>query len=214
MTQSATGIHAIFTAEDDAILTQEALLNHGNYAGDNDVRLMMRAMARKILSLTTHTLEPMDLERWLNSSPSVLHVGTRTRNVLDQNNFPTVRSVFEEGYEAMSRYRGFGLRCQCELEEIFQQYGLRWPASPTTLPSFAPEAPDANEPEVTIPLSLLKELQLAAQQNFDRYNKDYGRFASRGPRRPEYDRLNELVERVDHLLEVHDKVTDNGPENA
>lgn len=204
MTDSATGLHAILTPEDEALLTPEALLNHGNYAGNNDVRLMMRAMARKILFLTSHTLEPMDLERWLNSPAYVMRVGTRTRNVFELNNFKTVRDVFEAGYDELSRHRGFGLRCRAEVEEIFQEYGLRWPAGPSELPSFAPSEPDANEPEVSVPLSLLKELQLAAQQNFDRYEKDFGRFASRGPRRPEYDRLNDLVDRVNHLVDKHD----------
>ncbi|EBL7042131.1 TPA: hypothetical protein JK846_003625 [Escherichia coli] len=200
MTDSATGIHAIFTAEDEKILTQQALLCHGNYAGDNETRLLMRAMARKILSMTTHTLEPMDLDRWLDSPVYVLRVGTRTRNVLDLNNFPTVRSVFEAGYERMTNYRGFGARCRHELEEIFQEYGLRWPAEPTTLPPFGP-VPDANEPEVLVPLTLLSELLLAARQNFDRYEKDYGRFASRGPKRPEYDRLQDLVARTQALVD-------------
>lgn len=200
MSDSVNGNHRILTAEDQDILTQEALNLHANYEGDHPVRLMMRAMARKILSMTEHKLEPEMLERWLNSPTSALPVGVRTHNILETHQYRSIREVFETGYERMAKHRGFGLRCRAELVGVFSDYGLVWPAGPTTLPCFA-ELPDpAQGPTVAVPVDLLNEMVLAVKQNLERYERDHGRFASRGNKRPEYDRLTSLARRVDDLL--------------
>ncbi|ELK5289449.1 hypothetical protein Q6670_004118 [Salmonella enterica] len=200
MTDSVNGNHRILTAEDQEILTQDALHLHANYEGDHPVRLMLRAMARKILSMTEHKLEPEMLERWLNSPTSALPVGVRTHNILETHQYRSIREVFETGYERMAKHRGFGLRCRSELLEVFADYGLVWTAGPCELPVFA-ELPNQDAgPTMDVPVALLNEMALAVKQNLERYERDHGRFASRGNKRPEYDRLMSLSRRVDDLL--------------
>ncbi|EMD0638917.1 hypothetical protein VPZ60_004333 [Salmonella enterica] len=197
MNDSVNGNHRILTDEDLSLLTPEALRLHANYEGDHAVRLLMRAMARKLLA-TEHKLEPDMLESWLNSSPSALPVSIRTHNILEGREYKTIREVFETGYERVSKHRGFGRTCLNELLAVFSDRGLVWPAGPTTLPSFARPA-DATE-TIAVPVDLLNEMALAVKQNLARYERDFGRFASRGNKRPEYDRLVNLACRVDDLL--------------
>lgn len=180
--------NVLFSPEDEARIPVDVLMRHANYGGDNETRLIMRAMARKLLALGSNKMNPVDVDKWLDQPVNMMRVNTRILNVLNNESFRNIRDVFESGSDALLRCNGFGKGCVYDLQTLFAEYGLIWKAEPSDLPPL-----QAGEPQVTISLSLLSSLVAAAEANLAAFEKAHGRFAARPPKDVEYARLQKLV---------------------
>lgn len=187
-----TARNYLLTPDDEALLTNEMLMRHADYAGDHEVRLALRAMSRKLLSIRFSQMDMDNVIAWLNSPVDVMQVSRRVMNVIHSCGFTTIRQVFEIGHEYMLRQNSFGLRCKKELDQLFESYGLVWPGGCNDAPKGTAEAQT-----IEVPLDLFDELAVCAHQLLARFERDHGRFATRGKRKEEHERMTKTIERVD-----------------
>ena len=195
----------LLTEADEALLTTNELKRHADYSGDADTRLLMRAMARKLLVAENPKLVAKLAVDWLDSPIKELRASARIMNVLVNADYRTIRDVYEEGSERLMRRDNFGARCRSELEDIFKDHGFIWRASPIDAPYEVLHPREAIEPRVGAPtisidLALMVDLVNAAHHNLAHYERQYGRFASRGKQKPEHDRLKALVTAAEDVL--------------
>ncbi|EAM1616376.1 hypothetical protein EU642_22335 [Salmonella enterica] len=191
--------HYLLEEEDSQHLTTAALQRHADYQGDHEIRLALRAMARKLLVKENPEMEPHRVSAWIDGHIRELKAPTRIMNVLYTCGFTTIRQVFEGGYDYLLRQNSFGLRCKDDLCEIFKRHGLLFRAYPCDAP--VPNV-EAVEPVVTVsmPFELVMDLVNACHSNLNTYQRMYGRFAAQGRYKDEHDRLSALVERAEALL--------------
>ncbi|ENQ1546062.1 hypothetical protein ACEOHC_003874 [Salmonella enterica] len=197
----------ILTQEDEQFLTKEELQKWAHYDGDHDVLLSKRAMARKLLLTGNQNLDGANLQIWLNSPIDVLNCSQRLMNVLRNCELRTVRDVYEVGLDYLMRKNNFGQRCRDDLVEIFRDHGLIMRAKPTAAPlgNADPIETDPAVVTVTLPLKLLSDMVNACHHNLAHYERQHGRFASRGSRKPEHDRLLALVDAAERLIREHEE---------
>lgn len=192
----------ILTEADQRYLSRPELERWAHYEGDHDVLLAKRAMARALLLKDNPELETERLQAWLDSPIDVLNGSARLMNVLYNCDFTSVRQVYEAGYDYLMKKDNFGLRCRDDLATIFRAHGLILRAQPT----HAPVKQDANVDEnpanatVTLPLKLLSDMVNACHHNLANYERQHGRFASRGKQKTEHDRLMGLVQAAEALI--------------
>ncbi|EDY2030103.1 hypothetical protein GTB64_004545 [Salmonella enterica] len=196
----------VLTEEDNQYLTNAELRKHADYEGDHEVRLAMRAMARKLLLVDNPGMAPSAVAAFLDSSVIALipQLSTRAEFAIRGAGYETVRDLFEGGWAYMLRQRNFGERSRLELVALFASHGLIWPEFSNTAPKPIPEV------MVSVPLSLAQDLASAAQANLDRFEKDHGRFATKGKNTTEHWRLEALRNKAFKLLED----IEDGCENA
>lgn len=192
----------ILTPEDERFLTREALEQQAHYEGDHEVMLMRRAMARALLLNGNPKLESEALQLWLDGPVSALNGPTRLMNVLQNCEFATVRQVYEAGYVYLMKQDNFGLRCKDDLEAIFRDRGLILRPQPTHAPLKQEITVEDNPANVTLvmPLKLLSDMVNACHHNLANYERQHGRFASRGAYKKEHDRLLALVQCAEDLI--------------
>lgn len=190
--------HVLFTPEDEALIPIDVLLRHGNYGGDNETRLIMRAMARKLLALGSNKMNPVDVDKWLDQPVNMMRVNTRIQTVLTNESFRNIRDVFESGSDALLRCNGFGKGCAYELETLFAEYGLLWKAEPSDAPQYKP----SDTTTVTVSVELFTRLVQAAEANLAAFEKAHGRFATRPPKAVEHARLTKLVDEARAALDA------------
>ncbi|EAB4417346.1 hypothetical protein D7B12_18110 [Salmonella enterica] len=193
------GNNFILTEEDNKYLSQAEIEKWANYEGTHDVLLCKRAMARKLLSLANPALKAESVDAWLDSPISELRGSVRMMNVLKSCGFTSIRQVYESGYEYLLRKNSFGLRCKDELVDIFRAHGLLFRAEPTASPTLS-EPLEPVDVMVTAPLTLLADMVNACHHNLAHYERQYGRYASRGRYKEEHDRLLALVKDAEKLL--------------
>lgn len=189
----------ILTEEDEGYLATAELQKWAHYDGDNEGLLSRRAMARKLLLLENPALEPYTLQQWLNSPVETLNGPVRLMNVLQNCGFTSIRQVYEAGSNYFLKQPNFGLRTKDELDAIFLEHGLIMRPEPTAAPVEEPMAEE--DITVTLPYKLLSDMVNACHHNLAHYERQYGRFASRGKQKVEHDRLLALVEAVNALIQ-------------
>ncbi|EPT1451875.1 hypothetical protein ACVOZ6_003463 [Escherichia coli] len=196
----------ILTEEDQKFLAPSELRKWANYVGDHEVLLAKRAMARKLLLVDNPAMDADNLQAWLDSPVGVLDGSARLMNVLNSCAFRTIRQVYEAGSDYLMRQNNFGLRCRDDLADIFRDHGLILRSQPTSAPLPRPAVDDAPEHiTVTMPLKLLSDMVSACHHNLAHYERQHGRFASRGKQKPEHDRLMALVEAAERLIEDYEE---------
>lgn len=192
----------ILTDADLPYLEPAELQKWANYEGDHPAMLAKRAMSRKLLLLNNPAMESRTLQKWLDSPIDVLNGSMRLMNVLKNTGFLTVRQVYEAGYEYLLKQNNFGLRCKDDLDKIFREHGLILRPQPTSAPLEQPAEQHVNETDVcvTLPLKLLSDMVNACHHNLAHYERQHGRFASRGNYKAEHDRLLGLVQAAEELI--------------
>lgn len=197
----------ILTQADEKFLTKAELQKWAHYDGDHDVLLAKRAMARKLLLLENSDLNAEHLQAWLNSPVGVIKGSQRLLNVLRTCEFSSVRQVYEVGLDYLMNQPNFGQRCRDDLVEIFREHGLIMRSQPTCAPVGQPLPVEDNPAHVTValPLKLLSDMVNACHHNLAHYERQHGRFASRGNYKTEHDRLLALVEAAERLISDYEE---------
>ncbi|EJG5415711.1 hypothetical protein NAD41_002350 [Salmonella enterica] len=180
-----TARNFVLTEEDNQYLTPAELRKHADYEGDAETRLALRAMARKLLLLDNPNMAPNKVASFLDSSVMALipQLSSRSEFAVRATGYQTVRDLFEGGWTYMMKQRNFGERSRLELVALFASHGLIWTEYPCDAPK--PTAPVT----VNMPVALLHDLYYVAQQSVERFERDHGRFATRGKLLAEYTRL-------------------------
>ncbi|EAM6792385.1 hypothetical protein E0G74_01325 [Salmonella enterica] len=189
----------LLTEQDNALLTPENLMRHANYQGDNDVRLMLRAMARKLLRADNPQMDTDRVALWIDSHIRELKAPARVMNVLYACGFETIRQVYEGGYDYLLRQNAFGLRCKDDLCEIFRRHGLLFRAHPCDAP-VSPVEVQEGVVNVSMPHRLALDMVNACHHNLSYYERAYGRYAKESHRKAEHDRLKKLVDEAEEML--------------
>ncbi|ECB1886181.1 hypothetical protein EVG80_15160 [Salmonella enterica subsp. enterica serovar Mississippi] len=189
----------LLTEQDAELLTTENLMRHADYQGDHEVRLMMRAMARKLLLADNPQMDTYNVELWIDSHIRELKAPMRVMNVLYACGFETIRQVFEGGYDYLLRQNSFGLRCKDDLCEIFRRHGLLFRAHPCNAPVKRVVVKEAMV-NVSMPHRLALSLVNACHHNLSYYERTYGRYALESKRKDEHDRLKKLVDEAEEML--------------
>ncbi|EBA6160026.1 hypothetical protein BIW22_20650 [Salmonella enterica] len=203
-----TARNYLLNEDDLKYLTESRLRMHADYEGDHEVRLALRAMARKLLSLGSPLMTPSYVDAWLDRPYAALGAPVRIENVIATTGFATIRQVFEAGSEYFMRQTNFGARCRNELATIFSAHGLIWPCEP----NYAPKVETTSDVVVPVSIDLLNDLTSAAQMNVARFERDHGRLANQGKYAGEYARLITVRDRATDLLKSAqlDEVIKNG----
>lgn len=191
-----TARNYILSSEDERYLTPNELRKHADYQGDAEPRLALRAMARKLLAADNPLMQPNNVTMFLDSPVIELPLSSRALTAISFAGYRTVREVFEYGWKPLMRQRNFGERTRLELLDLFARYGLVWQEDVSDVPEVVND-----ERVVACPAPLYADLLRAARSDLANFELKHGRFARRGALLPEYQRLTDVVERAEKLVD-------------
>jgi hypothetical protein len=184
----------ILNEADEKFLVPSELKRHADYAGDNDVRLAMRAMARKLLLKDNPNMNASKVATFLDTKIEHMHLSARCMNVIRSTGYRTFRELYEGGWGYMIRQINFGERSKLEVTALFASYGLIWRAE-------CQDAPTAPAPlTATIPVTLLQDLVMTANLAVTRFEKENARSLKTSKFASEYKQLLEILDRAERAL--------------